>query len=135
MSEYQNPMQSYRILIVDDIPTVREGLRWLFENEPEFTIIGEAGDGREAVRQATELAPDLVILDIELPLLDGFEVTQSLKTLPRPPSVVLLSIHCDPDSQRRGAEAGCDGFVEKSVGWPQLLATVRQVLTESGPVL
>jgi DNA-binding NarL/FixJ family response regulator len=118
----------HRVLIVDDMPIVREALRWLFENEEGFLIVGEAGDGSEALRQAAELAPDLVILDIELPLMDGYAVTGGLKRLPNPPLVILLSIHGDPVSQHRGAEAGSDGFVDKSAGWPKLIEVVRQTL-------
>jgi DNA-binding NarL/FixJ family response regulator len=118
----------HRILIVDDAPAVRESLSWLLVDEPNLAVIGDAGDGLEAMRLALKLNPDLVILDIELPDTDGFSVTRQLKALPSPPLVVLLSIHSDDLSKQRGAQAGCDAFVEKGMGWPNLLTVLQNVL-------
>jgi CheY-like chemotaxis protein len=75
----------YRVLIVDDVPAVREALRWALENEPDLVVVGEAGTGADALTCATTLAPDLVILDIELPTLDGYAVTRVLKASAHPP--------------------------------------------------
>jgi len=111
---------------------VRESLGWLLLDEPSLALVGDAADGSEAMRQALELDPDLVILDIELPDTDGFNVTRQLKALPRPPLVVLLSIHGDELSRQRGAQAGCDAFVEKGMGWTGLLAVLQEVLNSSG---
>jgi DNA-binding NarL/FixJ family response regulator len=72
-----------RILIVDDAPAVRESLRWLLEDEPGLTVIGEAPTGSLALQMAVNLKPDLVILDVELPDMDGFVVTSQLKAQPR----------------------------------------------------
>jgi len=119
-----------RILIVDDAPSVRESLGWLLLDEPGLAVVGDAADGSEAVRLALELDPDLVILDIELPDIDGFSVTRQLKALPRPPLVVLLSIHSDDLSKQRGAQAGCDAFVEKGLGWAGLLSVLQEVLND-----
>ncbi|HLF28730.1 MAG TPA: response regulator transcription factor [Anaerolineae bacterium] len=118
----------HRILIVDDVPSVREALRWLLDNEPDLEVVGEAGDGAQALERATLLAPDVVILDIELPDLDGYAVTRSLKRLPRPPLVILLSVHGDGLSRQQGADAGSDGFIEKGTDWPQIVAQIRQAL-------
>jgi len=100
----------------------------LLLDEPGLAVVGDAANGSEALHQATNLDPDLVILDIELPDIDGFVVTRQLKALPRPPLVVLLSIHSDDLSRQRGAQAGCDAFVEKGLGWPGLLAVLQEVL-------
>ena len=118
----------YRILIVDDAQAVRESLGWLLLDEPGLALVGDAANGSEAMHQALKLDPDLVILDIELPDTDGFNVTRQLKALPRPPLVVLLSIHSDDLSKQRGMQAGCDAFVEKGLGWPDLLAVLQKVL-------
>ena len=118
----------HRILIVDDASAVRESLGWLLLDEPGLSVVGGAADGAEAMRLAHSLHPDLVILDIELPDTDGFQVARELKALPRPPLVVLLSIHSDDLSRQRGAEAGCDAFVEKGLGWPRLLSVLQEVL-------
>jgi CheY-like chemotaxis protein len=110
---------------------VRESLGWLLIDEPGMTVAGAAANGAEALQQAAHLSPDLVILDIELPDIDGFSVTRQLKALPRPPLVVLLSIHSDELSRQRGAQAGCDAFVEKGLGWPGLLSVLQEILIGS----
>lgn len=120
----------YRILIVDDAAAVRESLSWLLVDEPGLVVVGDAANGSDAMRLARALNPDLVILDIELPDTDGFALTRQLKALPHPPLVVLLSVHSDDRSRRRGVQAGCDAFVEKGLGWPGLLAVLQNVLTE-----
>lgn len=99
-------------------------------DELDFNVVGDAGSGSDAMRQALTLDPDLVILDIELPDTDGFNVTRQLKALPRPPLVVLLTIHSDELSKQRGAQAGCDAFVEKGLGWPGLLEVLQKILTD-----
>jgi DNA-binding NarL/FixJ family response regulator len=123
----------HRILIVDDAASVRESLGWLLVDEPGLSVVGDAADGSEAIRLALSLDPDLVILDIELPDTDGFRVTRQLKALPRPPFVVLLTIHSDDLSRQRGMQAGCDAFVEKGLGWPGLLAALQKVLNVGKP--
>ena len=120
--------EPYRILIVDDAPGVREGLSWLLLDQSDLVVVGAAANGSEAIRQALALEPDLVILDIELPDLDGFVVTRQLKALPHPPFVVLLSIHSDELSRQRGRQAGCDAYVEKGLGWPALLEVLQKLL-------
>lgn len=129
------PRDSFRILIVDDSPSVRESLGWLLRDEPGLTVAGDAPNGADAIRQVIKLKPDVVILDIELPDNDGFTVTRQLKALPNPPLVVLLSIHNDELSKQRGDEAGCDAFVEKGLGWPKLLSTLKKILADSNPGL
>ena len=119
----------HRILIVDDAASVRESLTWLLLDEPGLIVVGEAADGADAIQQTLKYDPDLVILDIELPDMDGFRVTRQLKALPRPPLVLLLSIHSDELSRQRGVQAGCDAFVEKGIGWPGLLTVLQEVLT------
>lgn len=124
-----HPSES-RILIVDDSQSVREGLRWLIEDEAGLTVVGDASTGSEAITQAAERKPDLVILDIELPDTDGFDVTRRLKGLPYPPRVVLLSVHADDVYKQRGVDAGCDAYVEKGSGWTQLLSVLRKVIAD-----
>jgi len=130
MQSAKSLRDAHRIMIVDDAPAVRESLGWLLQDEPGLAVAGDASTGSEAISQAIKLKPDLVILDIELPDTDGFNVTRQLKALPHPPLVVLLSIHSDAKSRERGAEAGCNAFVEKGLGWPALLTTLQKVLAE-----
>ena len=118
-----------RVLLVDDAPAVREALRWAFEEETDFVIVGEAGDGEQALDLARTLAPDIVILDIELPKLNGYNVAGVLKTSGQPPLVVFLSVHSDVASRTLAQAAGGDSFVEKGRGWPALIRQVRLLLT------
>ncbi len=96
-------------------------------------MAGEARDGLEATDRALALAPDVVILDLELPGRDGYSVARALAALPRPPLVVVLTVHGDPAARRRAAAAGSHGFVEKGAGWPALLAAVRRALAGQAP--
>jgi DNA-binding NarL/FixJ family response regulator len=117
-----------RVLLVDDASAVREALRWAFEDETDFVIVGEAGDGEQALNLARTLAPDIVILDIELPKLNGYSVAGVLKTGGQPPMVIFLSVHSDPASRSQALAAGGDSFVEKGQGWPALIRQVRLLL-------
>lgn len=118
----------HSILIVDDSQAVRESLGWLLQDETNMKVTAEAASGEEAIQLAVKLKPDVVILDIELPDMDGFSVTKLLKALPHPPIVVLLSIHGDATSQKRGVLAGCDAFLEKGMTWPKLLERIQKVI-------
>jgi CheY-like chemotaxis protein len=120
---------SHDILIVDDSQPVRESLGWLLQDEAGMKVVAEAACGAEAMQLAIKLEPDMVILDIELPDIDGFAVTRLLKALPHPPIVILLSIHGDAISKKRGELAGCDIFLEKGMTWPSLLERIQIVLT------
>ena len=122
------PTATYTVLLVDDAPAVRQALRWALENEWDMQVVGEAGTGPEALERADALKPDVVILDIELPGLDGYAVARALKTRPSAPAVLYLTVHSDAASRQRGSDAGGDGFVEKGGGWPELIAQVRRVL-------
>jgi DNA-binding NarL/FixJ family response regulator len=127
-----DPPSPYRVLIVDDIPEVREALRWALENESDLVVVAEAATGVEALTCVTAFTPDVVILDIGLPALDGYAVTHTLKASARPPVVVVLTMHSDPLSRQRAREAGSDGFAEKGAGWSALIAEVRRVLRARG---
>ena len=84
-----------RILLADDHAIVRRGLRSLLESEPDLTVVAEAGDGMEAWRLAGEHHPDVAVLDIAMPLMNGIELAARLQTMERPPRVVVLSMHTD----------------------------------------
>jgi two-component system, NarL family, response regulator NreC len=99
-------MSKIRILVADDHGIVREGLRLKLEQNQNFQVVGEAGDGREAVRLASELKPDLAIMDIGMPLMNGIEATaQMVKGNPRI-GVIILSMHTDEEYLVRTLTAG-----------------------------
>src|SRR5207253_5214355 len=118
----------YRVLIVDAAPAVWQGLGWALGETGDLAAVGGAGNGADAIPLSAADAPDVVIFDIELPGLDGYAVARSLKRAQRPPVVVFLTVHGDPESRRQGHEAGADGFAEKGIGWPELISQVRGCL-------
>ncbi len=105
-------MPPVRMLVVDDHEGFRAVARALLESEG-LRVVGEAGDGRRAVAAARQLAPDLVLLDVHLPDLDGFEVSRLLALLPIPPVVVLTSSRSVADLRRRIDDSPVAGFVTK----------------------
>jgi DNA-binding NarL/FixJ family response regulator len=95
---------------------VREASQWALETELDLVVVGEAGTGADALTCVMSLTPDVVILDIELPALDGYAVTRVVKALAHPPIIVFLTVHSDPLSRQGAAEAGGDDFAEKREG-------------------
>ena len=116
----------FRVLIVDDHPMVREGVRSMLE-PAGVQIAGEAGTGEDALRLAGALEPDVVLLDLELPDLDGLAVLRRLKALERPMAVVVVTMHDDPALVRRAVEGGASGYVLKGVGRGELLSALEAV--------
>lgn len=116
-----------RVLLADDHAIVRRGLRSLLESEPGVTVVAEAGDGLEAVRLSEEHEPDLVILDVGMPKLNGIDVAARLQKLKRPPSVIILSMHADESYIIRALSAGARAYLLKDATDEDLLPAVRTV--------
>jgi DNA-binding NarL/FixJ family response regulator len=102
-----------RLLIVDDFPQVRQDLAAAFKLAGGIEVVGEASDGREAVDLATRLRPDVVLLDLEMPVLDGYEAARRIKRARPSCRVVALTVHGDEAARRNAALAGIDDFVVK----------------------
>ncbi len=117
-----------RVLIVDDHAIFRQGLAELLAGDREFTVAGTAADGEEALAFARSLRPDLVLLDISMPGLDGFAVAERLLADKGRPRVLLLSMHKDPVSARKAFDLGVDGYVLKEEAFSDLLYALRAVL-------
>ncbi len=122
-------MESIRVLIVDDLPQVREGLATMLKLaarkiSPTIEVIGEAQNGSEAVRQALALHPDVVLMDLEMPIMDGYEATRRIKTEQPAPRVVILSIHAEPEVKQRIRAAGADDFIEKGASYQILISAI-----------
>jgi DNA-binding NarL/FixJ family response regulator len=122
-----------RILLVVDMPQVLHDLRQLLELTGLFEIVGAAGDGAEAVHLAGELSPEAVILDLEMPRLDGYEAARLIKELQPAPRVIILSAHAGPDDQRRARAVGMDGFVMKGDRYEVLVNAILGGEVPPGP--
>lgn len=103
-----------KVLLVDDNQTFISSLRLFLGMLPDMEVVGEAHDGLEAVNLAGKLQPDLALLDIALPVMNGLEVARRLQSLPRPPNIVFLSIHDDEDYRTAASSLGAAGYVSKA---------------------
>ncbi len=113
-----------RVLIVDDVPQVRQELRGLLQLTGELEVVGEAANGLEAISQAEALRPDVVVMDLEMPVMDGYEAARQIKSYQPAPRVVILSVHASPQEQRRAREAGADSFVVKGASYQIMLNAI-----------
>ena len=123
-----------RLLIADDHALLRTGMRAMLEAEPDLEVVGEAGNGREAVDLCRELLPDLVLMDLSMPEMDGIEATRQIKAeLPRT-GVLVLTAHADQEMLLEAIRAGAAGYVLKGVGPAELVGVVRATLNGESPV-
>ena len=120
-------MKKIRILLADDHTVMRSGLRLLLERQPNFEVVGEAGDGRQATELAASLNPDVVIMDIGMPILNGIEATgQIVHQNPRT-AVVILSVYNDESYVMRALKAGARGYLLKDSAEADLIRAVQVV--------
>ena len=119
---------SIRVLLIDDYEPYRKRVSVLFEERPGFQIVGEAIDGPEGVRKAAELKPDLVIVDIALPKLNGIEVTRQIRSVSPDSHVVFLTGNNSPEVAREALDAGANAYVVKSDAPTELFAAVEAAL-------
>jgi DNA-binding NarL/FixJ family response regulator len=119
------PSEPIRVLIADDQQLLRAGFRVILQAEPGIEVIGEAEDGAEAVAQARSLRPDVILMDIRMPKLDGLAATEHLMKLPDPPRVVMLTTFDENEYVVRALRAGAYGFLLKDAPTSRLIAAVR----------
>jgi DNA-binding NarL/FixJ family response regulator len=132
MDEQRDEVLMIRVLLVDDQAVVRHGLRVRFQLETDMQIVGEASTGSEALTMAQTLSPDVVLLDIEMPGMDGIEATAALRTVVPRSAVVILSIHADRQTRIRALAAGAVAFMEKRGTTETLLVAIRQAAGQRG---
>ena len=119
-------MRRIRILLADDHTLVRQGLRKLLEERPDWEVIAEAGDGREAVRLAEQHKPDVAILDVAMPLLNGIETTRQIARRVPNTRVLVLSMHADEAYVTQILQAGATGYLLKDSADVDLLKAVEE---------
>ncbi len=121
-----------RVLLVDDQSVVRRALRVRFHLEPDLQVVGEASTGSEALMLAQTLTPDVVLMDIEMPEMDGIEATAALRRVVPQSAVVILSIYDDAQTRGRAQAAGAVALVEKRGATDALLSAIRLAAGQAG---
>lgn len=116
-----------RILIVDDHEFVRRGVESIIVGNRLGTVCGEAEDGKEAVRKARELEPDLIIMDVSMPRLSGIEATKQIRMFDPKIKIIILTMHQSSLMIRMTVEAGANGFVEKTAVSEELARAIREL--------
>jgi DNA-binding NarL/FixJ family response regulator len=114
------------VLVVDDSPLMRRMVCDLLESESQFKIVGEAENGREAIQKAKQLQPDLVILDLGMPVMNGLEAASAIKRAIPDVSVILFTLYGDPDVERTARSMGIDAVISKGE-LERLAATARRL--------
>jgi two-component system NarL family response regulator len=122
-----NDLDSIRILVVDDHAVVRAGLISILEVAPELTVVAEAGNGEDAVRAYSKHHPDVVVMDLRMPVLDGLGALARLRRIDPTARVILLTTYDDEEDIYRGLESGACGYLLKDVAPAELVDSVRKV--------
>ena len=133
-SREATPSQVARLLIADDHALVREGLRTMLSGEDGIEVIAEANDGQQALDICRDLKPDLVLMDVRMPVMDGLEATKRIKAEMPKTSVMMVTMHENPDYLFEAIKAGAAGFVLKDASGERLLGAVRRTLEGESPL-
>jgi two-component system response regulator NreC len=118
-------METIRVLIVDDSPVVRNGLQGILRAHPDIEVVGQATDGREAIAQAEQLQPGVILIDAQMPEMDGTEATRRIKE--RWPNIKVLFLTVHMGYIEAALAAGADGYLMKDSGRQELLQAIREL--------
>lgn len=124
----QSRRERIRILLADDHPLMRAALRNALEKESDFKVMAEVGDGEEAVRVAMEFVPDIVIMDITMPRLNGLEATRKIKMTCPMVAILVLTVHNDTEHIMEILEAGASGYLTKSASGNEIICAIRGLI-------
>ena len=119
---------SIRVMLADDHKMIRDGLRALIEKQKDMEVIAEAADGQTAVRTARKMSPDVVVMDIGMPDLNGIEATRQIVALPHKPKIVGLSMHADRRYVAQMLKAGASGYLLKDSAFEELVKAIATVM-------
>jgi DNA-binding NarL/FixJ family response regulator len=123
-----------RVLLADDHALLREGLRGLLDGQPDFEVVGEAGDGVEAVERAGQIMPDLVLMDVDMPVMDGLAATERIKATLPSITIVMLTVHDADDKLFAAIRAGAQGYLLKDIHGPELIEALRGLARGEAPI-
>ncbi len=122
-----------RVLVADDSPLARSAIRTLLASRQEVEMIGDAADGEEAVRRAKALCPDLILMDLQMPKLDGLRATRMVRDHLPQVRIIVVTVNNGPEVQQTCLAGGADGFVTKDRIYQDLLAEIRRVFPSQSP--
>ena len=120
-------IKQINVLLVDDVTAVRQGLSTVLQLMDDFKIVGEACNGLEAIRLAEQLKPDVILMDLMMPGLDGFEATRRIKADYPEIGIIAFSIHDDVKTREKACVVGADAFIEKEADTQLLISAIREV--------
>jgi len=120
--------KQYRIVIAEDHTILREGLKSLLRADPDFDIVGEAEDGRDAIRCVQALSPDLVLLDLSMPRMNGLDALKEIKKQSPEAKIIILTVHKTEEYVLTALQAGADGYVLKDATHSELVMAIKNVL-------
>ena len=118
----------YRVVIAEDYTILREGLKALLSSQPEFKVVGEAEDGRDAVRCVQQHTPDLVLMDLSMPRMNGLEAIKEVKRVTPETKIIVLTVHKSEEYVLATLQAGADGYVLKDASHSELVMAMLNVL-------
>ena len=124
-----------RVVIADDHEVVRRGVKALFESNHHWIVCGEAGDGQEAVSLVAALRPDLVVLDVSMPVMNGLQAAAKIRQVSPRTKIVVLSMHESPYITQEALQAGADAFLAKSSAGTHLIRTVKELFSTEPDVV
>ena len=124
------PEKKYRVVIAEDHTLFRDGLKALLSFEPDFEVVGEAADGQEAIAQTEELSPDLVLLDLSMPRVDGMTAIKEIKRRLPETKIVVLTVHKTEEHVAETLDSGANGYVLKDASHDELVVAMKSVLRD-----
>src|SRR5438552_11648866 len=119
--------EQIKVLIVDDITSTLDNLQKLLSFEPDIQVVGTAANGKEGVEQAKKLVPDIVLMDVNMPIMDGIQATETLAQEVSGSPVIIMSVQGERDYLRRAMQSGAREFLIKSFSGDELIASIRRV--------
>jgi two-component system response regulator NreC len=120
-------MKKVRLLVADDHKIFRQGIKKLLEEEPDLQVVGESADGRETVKKATELKPDIILMDIAMANLNGLEATKQIKKVLPETKIIMLTMHKNEEYVLQSFQAGASGYILKEGAVEELVSAIRSI--------